>query len=198
MVGIEYRARFAGRVVREVAGCPGPVVDLLPQPRAVRSAKQHVDIAVIVDVGPQTRAVGSRRERVVGIGRETPVPDAEEQAVAAGPGGREVEYSVSIHVGGGDGRPHAAVDPFRRGEERSIGALRLRGGGSSGGQRERLGAHAAIAEGCGVRGRIVFEPLVVGEQGLGLFDAVRPPERLSACPIGAAQVRVQFQRAQKP
>ena len=74
-----------------------------------------------------------------GSGRKAPVPGSEEQAIAAGPGGREVEYSVSIHVGGGDGRPCAVADPFRRGEQRSFGALRLRRDGSCGGEGEGLG-----------------------------------------------------------
>ena len=68
----------------------------------------------------------------------------------------------------------------------------------AGSLRKRLGTHTAVAECGGVGGRIVLEPQVVGEQCLGLFHAACPAKRLRTRPIGAAEIGVEFRRAQKP
>ena len=78
MVGVEYRAGLAGASVRDILGRPGSVVELEPKLDAIASAKHHVDIAVVVDVGPQARAGTGCREGMVRVGDEPAVPRSEE------------------------------------------------------------------------------------------------------------------------
>ena len=166
----------------------------------VLPAQDHVDEAVVVDIAPEGRArPGRSGQWMVRRGCERPGPVAEEDGRRTITRQYEVLVAVLVDVHGADRRITVPVgDPRRFGEQRPLGFGRPHGRADRRGQCVCLRTHARIGEsGQACRG-IGLETLIRGQQLRGLVVAADAAQRLGTGPVGALQIRVEFDAREEP
>ena len=192
MVGVEQCARDAGRGIRQQAFPPG-AVDGKPELRAIGSAGDAIDVAVIVDVSPEprcrTRRVTCLQQLPFAARLSPEMPVAADLRCVHG-------YDSSVVDSREDSRCRRRLVQHDSGpEELPFRGQRLAGCLPGGRRSLRLAAHPAVRERGKPGLRALAESFVVREQ-LRRSSLVR---KASCClrtrPVGALEIGIERDRS---